>query len=460
MKKHAIWMIFLLLSAGPAFCEVVGSATAGDAVALTAGVDCEFPLVAGQHTTVGTVYLNWTDTTLVVTYLISDLDWWISEIHFGWFDSPEGYAIPGQMQVKHDGLNTQSVQFSVPRSEICPQESDSKCTCTCFFAAHAVVKRSRACGDTPRGSKTILDPILSLPEYAQFAAYLGGSRAEYRLELRSDGILNGNAYNGWCLDEQAEVYSGRWHNAFVEPDWGQYVDHPENADLVEWIVAQNMVGRKTYCGEIVQRYHVQNAIWYLVDDPARGLGCTARSIVSDAYRHRNQKSIARDCWGLKGIFALIPIYTTECEGDQCRTVPPYKVQPMLTDYMGVIECPTATPTRTATNTRTPRNTATPTPYWTPTWTPTRTPTQTPTNTGTPTATPTGTRTPTNTPTRTATPTSTATPTATLTPSPTPTATSTPTATPCVVTDEETAWAYDVRYPFDQKWGWFIKCCAE
>lgn len=438
MKKRAFLLVFLMLSTFSAYSEVVNGASTGPgAVALAAGSDCDFALIAGQNENVGRVYLDWGDDALDVTYAIEDIEWWISEVHFGWFNEPEGYAIPGQMQVKFDQLHTQVVQFSVPRDEICPNKADgSKCTCPCYFAAHAVVKRTVGCDD----EKRIYDPDFVLPKYASFAAYLGGAGAQYRLEVRSDGILNGNGYNGWCLDRQAKVYSGRWHDAFVVSDWEDLdgiVDRPENMDLVEWIVAQRMVGTRTYCGQIVKRYHVQNAIWNLVDDPQIGLGCVARAIVSDAYRHQGQKAIQRDCWGLKGIFAFVPIYRTffDSNGDPHR-VPNYDVQPMLTDYMGVIECPTATPTATAT----------------PTWTPT--PRRTPTKTATPTVTRSATPTPTGTRPPTATPTITATWTATATPSPT------ATSTPCVVTEEETAWAMDARFPFDQKWGWFVKCCAE
>ncbi len=424
MRK--LLFVVLLLAVSPVFAEVVGGATEAQSVAFS-NANCSFPLVAGQHTEVGDVYLDWDNGNLTVTYMISDLDWWITEIHFGWFDSPVGYAIPGQMQVKFDQLHDQSIQFVIPKSEL---ESVPNCP---YFAAHAVVKRSRECNQG-FGSKRIYDPNFVLPKYAQFAAFYMGKNSMYRLEVRSDGILNGNGYNGWCLDRDAEVYAGRWHNAFVTADWSEldgYVDRPENMDLVEWIVRQNYVGRKSFCGKIVQREDVQEAIWYLVDDPQIGIGCVSRAIVAEAYRHRGTKSLPRDCWGLKGIFAFLPIYTSVCTEDTCKPVPGYTVQPMLTDYMGVIECPTKTPTPTLTPTRPPYNTPTPT--------------ATRTATGTPTSTPTGTRTPTWTPTSTP----------TATPSATPT--STPTATPCTVTDEETAWARG-EYAFDQKWGWFIECC--
>jgi hypothetical protein len=406
---------------------------------------CTFDLVAGQHTDVGFVNLTWEGDDLVVTYALDEPEWAITEVHFGWFDGPEGYAIPGQLQYAFENLSTTAVQFRVPRTEICGSKCDSeKCACPCYFAAHAVVER-----ETPCDRKTIYEPGFVLPEWVSFRAFLAGSNSMFRLELQGDYPLNGNGFNGWCLDKQAEVRSGRWNDAAVIWDWEEadgVVDHPENLDLVEWIVAQNLVGRTRYAGEITQRHHVQNAIWHLVDEPQIGLGAVARAIVDDARRHRGEKNIARNCWGQKASFILSPLYRSICDrGEDCVTEPDYVVQPMFADYWGVEECPTATPTSTPRPTRTATATSTPTP-WVPT--PTRTATQSPT------ATPTGTRPPTMTPTRTSPP---ATPTPTNTPTRTSTPSATPTPTPCIETQSETAWAIG-DYPCSQGWCSFIKCC--
>jgi len=445
--RYLKWFVIALLLALPVAADVIDRPVAGDSpLLLTSGYNCKIPLIAGQYYDAGDVFLTWGAENLTVTYVTVN-GWSMSEIHFGWFaGSPPDHPPPGQLQYGFTGLDTTAYQFEIPRSEICPQKN-GKCDCSCYFAAHAVVKKEKPC-EKENASKTIYAQDFQLPEYTQYRAYLAGSAAQYRLEMRGDYPLNGNGFNGWCLDKNTEVRTGRWYDAAVLWDWEDLdgiVEHPENMDLVEWIVNQNMVGRRSYCGTIVQRHHVQNAIWHLVDNP-QGLGCVAQAIVSDAYRHRGQKSIARNCWGLRATFVLAPLYSYICDArENCVITPDHEVQPMISDYWGVDQCPTATPTSTPRPTRTATATSTPTPWWTPTSTPS------PTFTATATATPTGTRTPTRTPTNTATPTQTATPTATAT------ATPTPTQTPCTTTQTETAWAQG-NYPFDLGWGWSFQCC--
>lgn len=449
MRKATVVLVTLLLIVPFAGAEVIGSTTVDSRMSsFTTGVDCEFPVKDSHGDEIGRSYFNWTSDELIVT--VNVFGWSLEEVYFGWFTDPQYDINPISLPVVYTGLDTQSFQFTVLRSELCPQRIDGvKCSCLCWFALYVQVQREVDCDSR---TKTLYNPELVLPTFAEFRAYLGGTNAQYRLEIRSNGTLNSNGFGGWCLDEQADVYSGRWHNASITPDWGPYVDHPENVDLVEWIVRQGLVGTTTYCGQIVQRYHVQNAIWYLVDEPTRGLGCVAQAIVNDAYRHRGQKALDRNCWGLSGIFALIPLYTEVCaQGGDCRNIPEYTVQPMLTDYWEVIPCPSATPTRPPTPTRT----------ITPTRPPTSTPTltQTPTQTATATVTPTATASPTGTPppTSTPTPSATATATYTVTSTPTPTCTAsptyTPTPTPCVRTEHEwaRAWQYDSKKT--------VKCCA-
>lgn len=448
----------LLLVASFAVADVTHRPVTGGAVLL--GDGCTFDLIAGQYEKVGEVTTLWRDDDLLVTYYLTDLSWKITEIHFGWFSGPQENVVPGQLQFKQENLNTQAIQFSIPRGTICGKcDLPAKCTCPCYFAAHAVVSQSIPCEKQDMSAKTLYMRD-DLPDFVQFRGFLGGNRALFRLELQGEPPLNGNGFNGWCLDRDAEIPNGLWHNAAVIHTWDDgaldgVIEHPENIDLIEWIVLQDFVGHKSFCNEIVQRYHVQNAIWHLADGrppTIDGLGCVAKAIVNSAYRARangQTKNVAQNCWGMSATFILAPLYTVVCEqvteGEEaeCWTEPDYRVQPMFVDMLEQKECPTATPTRTATATRTP---TTPQPTPTKTWTPYPTATHTPTNTptGTPPPTPTFTMTPTSTPT--ATPTQTSTPTATATP------------TPCYETRSETAWAKDARYPFSQSWGWTIKCC--
>ena len=447
----------LLLGASFAMADVSNKPATGGAVLLT-GADCVFDLIAGQHTDVGEVQLDWQSEHLQVTYIVTEPGWYMTEIHFGWFSAPQENVVPGQLPYKLDGLMSEIVSFKIPLSSLCGKcDGPEKCTCPCYFAAHAVVEREVPCEKIDI-RKTVYSDT-AFPDFAQFRGFLGGSRALYRLEIRADHPLNGNGFNGWCLDRQAEIRSGYLYNAAVITDWADLegiVEYPERMDLAEWIVLKNYVGRESRCGEIVNRHHVQNAIWHLIDGSppnSTDLGCVARAIVADAYRNRGTKDMQRNCWGTAATLVLSPLYTTTCDReDDCLVEPDHDVQPMLIDFWEVIECPTATPTSTPRPTRTATAISTPTPWYT------ATPTATATVTPTVTSTPTGTRTPTASPTQTPTATATATPSATSTPtaSSTPTATATP--TPCVTTQSETAWAQDSRYPFSTSWGWTIKCC--
>lgn len=406
----AVAIAICLGGASFAFPNVINAPATGDSVLLTHGADCEMPLeVDGVR--VGTVYLDWQDANLQVTYVITAPEWIIRQIHFDWSVNPIGYMNPADMAYSFENLHTQSMQFLIPISEICQDKcTETKCSCACYFAAHAKIKKRVPCEKA--WSKTLYDESFILPEMVRYRAYLGGTRAKYRVELDGEQPLLGNGFNGYCLDKQADVRVGRWYNAMVQLDWDQLegvVDHPENMDLVEWIILEDMVGRRSYCGEIVQRWHVQQAIWYVIDDPQMQLdSCVSRAIANAAYRHRyNGKSITRTCWGTKATFVLVPLYTQICAktSPPCWTSPDYEVQPMIVDMRGVTECPTATPTPSMTPTRP----ATPTPTMTATATVTATPTSTPTGTFTPPPTSTPTQTATRTATATATPTQTSTP---------------------------------------------------
>ena len=428
--RKVLTVLFVLLAAVPAMSDVVKvDDVSATPFMLANSVDCEYPLIAGQNIEVGKVFLSWAIDGLVVNYSLSAPDWVIREVHFGWVLEPlPSHAVPGQLQIGYTGLHNRAVEFKVPLDQI-PEGA--------WFAAHAVVKRQISCD---LATKTIYDDTLELPEFVRFRAFLGGGRAKYRAELLGEAPLKGNGFNAWCLDKQAEVRPGEWYNATVISDWSvlyDHVDRPENLDLVEWIVLQNMVGKKVYGGEIVQRWHVQQAIWSLIDLPPIRVGTVAQRIISDAFRNRYKKSIPQTCWGDRATFALVPLYTAIIGSDgETYVTPKHKVQPMFIDIRGEAPCPDPTPT--------------------PTSTPTRPPTATPTRTATPRDTPTPTITPTGTHPPTSTPTSTPTVTPTATPTMTPTPTSTPTNTPCVRWQEETAWAQGC-VAFSQKWGWWMEC---
>jgi hypothetical protein len=425
MKRLLFFLV--LVVAVPAFADH-SSYPVTDANGITMpfshGVDCTFALVDEHGDNIGDVTFDWSDDTLVVSVIVAEKWQYITDIYFGAFSSPQSDVNPVSLPWQFLDLEVQAYEFEIPREEFCDYKTQGpKCHCNCHFAVFAEVKRTVPCDKKWSPSvKTIYDENFDLPRYAEFRSHIGGISSPFRLDIRGEHPLDKVRVDAWCLDKDAEVRNGQWYDAGVIWDWDRLdgiVDNPENMYLVEWIVINQYVGKKIRCGEIVQRHHVQNAIWFLVDEPTIRLDCVEKEIVRDAYNHATmRKNFFRNCWGLKALYVLAPMYTLDEEGNRS---PGHLVQPMLADYWGIEECPTATPTPTATRTRTPRP---------PTKTPTRT--ATPMDTATPTPTPTGTVPPTHTPTRTAT--------WTATPTATPTSTMTPTATPTPCIEQEYAWS--------------------
>jgi len=413
--------------------------------------ECVVDLIAAQHYDVGYVKVHWYDDFVKVEYVIEDTTWELREVHFMWDDNPIiAKPAPGQMQYGDENASGYYYTFNIPREYLCNcGDTKTTCTCDCYFAAHAVVWKA-GCPEPDKATKTIYRDDVILPEEVDFKVWLGGSaEGLFRLEAKNDetSALNYDAYPAFCLDKQAENVAGFWYQGRVISDWDELegvVDHPENIDLVEWIIKQRFRDTGYYCGQNVTPNNIQNAIWNLIDDPQIGLGCVAQKIVDAAYRARNSgqtKNIVTGCWEIAAMYVIDPVQFVTGDGGESN------LQPMISWYWKPKDCPTPTATPTQTATRTPRP-------------PTKTPTitQTPTRTHTPTQTPTGTPPPTHTPTRTSTKTPTWTPTHTATPTCTPPATPTLTPTPCSG-KYETAWGFG-SWEFDTSWGWSFSCCLE
>jgi len=427
MKKLLI-VVYLMLVALPVAANVPPPTE------YTSGADCVRRLIAGQNIDVGRVELEWLENDLLVSYIIEDPDWRIKEVHFGWWHEQgnlPAHAVPGDLQYGREDLDTTLHSFTISKDNLCTFSKDApaKCEdrCPCWFAAHAVVERP--CPE----EKTIYKPGRYATS-AKIKVTREGRSSFFNVQIQGSGI-NAAVNNGWCLDKRLTLPEGIWLDAEVIYDWQELdgiVDFPQNMALIEWIARQNYVGRKVFCGQIVQRIHVQNAIWNLAH--GKQIGCVASAIVSEARRHANSKNIQRSCWEMAADFVLTPrlcSMVSPPDGFACAMYQP------IYSYKYVREtCPTDTPTPSETPTRT----ATPTRTITPTFSATSTATSTPTGTPPPTLTPSFT--PTATPTETAPPTST--PTATSTPSPCP-------------PQRETAWAFG-SVEFGIGWGWFFECC--
>ncbi len=451
LTSTVLWVASIALGIVVVLCvwvALAGATTTGDLDLIDFGKctkDCKRDLIAEGGWDVGYVRIQWHSDNLEIDYHIDEDGVALQDVSFGWFDPPlPSHAAPGDLQYQFTVPADQGThfKFTIPRDQLCGgSKGGGGDKCSCKFAAHATLWKE-GCPEDKRGfGKNIYIPDDRYEQFGEMKVHEQGRTSYFNTWFRSDGIPNGDVYNGWCLDSRKKIQRGYWYDVEFIYDWNQLegiVDFPENMRYIEWVATRNYVGHEIRCGTIVQRQHVQNAIWNLAH--GRGVGCIAGAIVDEAYAAFSAKNLDRRCWEKAATFVAVP---TTCyhDGDAIACTQD-EAQPVFSYRYTRADCPTATPTATATETPTKTPTRTPRP-----------PTPTPTNTRPPTKTPTGTPPPTDTPTHTPTDT----PTATYTHTPTDTPTQTP--TPCVGWELE-AWAAGYVEFSDPWWGWFVKCCEK
>jgi hypothetical protein len=154
----------------------------------------------------------------------------------------------------------------------------------CFaVAAHAVVKSNMA---------SVINFELELPDQATLQVqypYVGAP--SYLQSTISGGTPLDGSYNGWCIDTdrsiRQDLYTVNVFSSYETLPVGT-VEHPENLDLINWIINQDFIGQISPCGGNYTYGDVQRAIWTLIDDEvsASGLGpwsqCRADMIIDAA----------------------------------------------------------------------------------------------------------------------------------------------------------------------------------
>lgn len=256
---------------------------AAPALAHTMADPYKTDLIAGQHIDAGDV-LVWNDEEyLYVKYLARD-GWCLAETHLavavdlagipqtgnnkapakngkapaksGKAGETNGNPIPGQFEYGDEydpcvGSDT----FEIPLGEWAQGTE-------LFIAAHAVVQK--------RGGLDCLEGILPdrvtivvrFPSSTQDPAYLPGVTV-------SGGTTLDGTYPGWCVNTGTNIVQGKEYTAAVYSSYGSIpsgtIDHPENLDLVNWIINQGFVGKQGSNGTYTYG-DVQRAIWRLVDD--------------------------------------------------------------------------------------------------------------------------------------------------------------------------------------------------
>ncbi len=120
---------------------------------------------------------------------------------------------------------------------------------------------------TPKGALNEL--AAALPDTVTMNVH-GGNNSTFDITISNDGALNGT-HEGWCADPNHGIQLDKDYVANVFSSYESLpaglVDHPENFDLVNWIINQYFVGKSA--GGSLGVYSagdVQQAIWELLQD--------------------------------------------------------------------------------------------------------------------------------------------------------------------------------------------------
>ena len=205
-------------------------------------------LIAGQNTVVGTVTVTSDGINYTITYNV-DAGYCLTETHLSVVKNPDDFPMTNSGNPKNGHFEYSDYYdcgsnepFTVPVSR------------GSYIAAHGVVNCK---------SESLDEIVVNLPEtIAKFCTSTQGPDAYLNIGV-ADGFLSGN-YGAWCIDddlgidletcyENVEVFA----STETLPDVFEY---PENFDLVNWLLNQEVVGADYTYGDL------QFAIWRLLDD--------------------------------------------------------------------------------------------------------------------------------------------------------------------------------------------------
>jgi len=123
----------------------------------------------------------------------------------------------------------------------------------------------------PQGD--LADFAFALPSQVTMSVtypYAGGPSYFPVTKITGGGALDGT-YEGWCIDQDHTINQNTNYTANVFSSYealpAGLVEHPENFDLVNWIINQDFVGKSA--GGTLGTYtysDVQRAIWEFIDD--------------------------------------------------------------------------------------------------------------------------------------------------------------------------------------------------
>jgi hypothetical protein len=253
---------------------------------------------------VGDVHV-WNDGEyLYVEYVVTDEEWCLTETHLevaiALEDIPQknGNPPPGQFTYKGEHDCVLGVTYTIPLG-------DWALGTELLIAAHGVVQTGGAGGL----GGTLPDQVTIDVTYPGLGF---GAPSYFDIAVSGGTILDG-MYDGYCVDTDSGVGSGTANvYSTYEPLPPGLIEHPENLDLVNWIINQGFEGQPSGCGGVYTFGDVQWAIWQLIEDnpPADhvSLGdwseCRAQEILAAAYA--NGEGFVPGCGDVMGII-LAPV---------------------------------------------------------------------------------------------------------------------------------------------------------
>lgn len=277
-------------------------------------------LYAGQTIEVGKVTVSQSEGNYVITYEITNDEWCITETHLSVVTAPEYFPINnagnpknGNFEYSNEFACEKTVTYEVP-FEKGP-----------YIAAHAVVECASSSPETIAAN---------LPETVEFCTVNQGPDAYLNITI-AEGGLAGN-YGSWCIDNDSPISLNNCYTANVyslndELPEGAF-EYPENFDLVNWLLNQNIVGELSPSSNEAYTYgDLQFAIWKLLDDiededcEECSLGSFTPDHVSElvVLAQENGEGFAAECGAVTGVI-LIPegvqplIIPTPLECNSCE----------------------------------------------------------------------------------------------------------------------------------------------
>jgi hypothetical protein len=101
--------------------------------------------------------------------------------------------------------------------------------------------------------------------------HLTGEASYFNITIAGNGTLDGS-YPGWCTNWAKHIddnvpYSFHWYSSYSENIPAGLIAHPENLDLMNWVINKKFAGKEAGGGlGVYTAGDVQLAIWTLIDD--------------------------------------------------------------------------------------------------------------------------------------------------------------------------------------------------